>query len=129
VPYSGAVRRWDIYLADLDPSVGSEQGGEKRPVIVISNDGVNKSLNVVTVVSLTKIEGKKRKVYPFEVEIPKKVLGTDYDSIAMPQQIRSISKLRLLKRISRLEDEGFRVQIENRLLEHLDIDFESEDEP
>jgi mRNA interferase MazF len=129
VPYSGAVRRWDIYLADLDPSVGSEQGGEKRPVIVISNDGVNNSLNVVTVVSLTKIEGKKRKVYPFEVEIPKKVLGTDYDSIAMPQQIRSISKLRLLKRISRLEDEGFRAQIENRLLEHLDIAFESEDEP
>lgn len=129
MPYSGAVRRWDIYLADLDPSVGSEQGGEKRPVIVISNDGVNNSLNVVTVVSLTKIEGKKRKVYPFEVEIPKKVLGTDYDSIAMPQQIRSISKLRLLKRISRLEDEGFRAQIENRLLEHLDIAFESEDEP
>lgn len=116
-------------MADLDPSVGSEQGGEKRPVIVISNDGVNNSLNVVTVVSLTKIEGKKRKVYPFEVEIPKKVLGTDYDSIAMPQQIRSISKLRLLKRISRLEDEGFRAQIENRLLEHLDIAFEAEDEP
>jgi mRNA interferase MazF len=129
VPYSGAVRRWDIYLADLDPSVGSEQGGEKRPVIVISNDGVNNSLNVVTVVSLTKIEGKRRKVYPFEVEIPKNILGTDHDSIVMPQQIRSISKLRLLTRISRLEDEGFRAQIENRLLEHLDIAFEADDEP
>jgi mRNA interferase MazF len=129
VLYSGAVRRWDIYLADLDPSVGSEQGGEKRPVIVISNDGVNNSLNVVTVVSLTKIEGKRRKVYRFEVEIPKNILGTDHDSIVMPQQIRSISKLRLLTRISRLEDEGFWAQIENRLLEHLDIAFEADDEP
>ncbi len=128
MPYSGAVRRWDIYLADLDPSVGSEQGGEKRPVIVISNDGVNATLNVITVVSLTKIESKKRRVYPFEVEIPKKVLGTDYDSIVMPQQIRSISKMRLLKRISRLDDEAYRRQIENRLLEHLDIAFEADEE-
>ncbi len=124
--YQGAVRRWDLFLADLDPSVGSEQGGAGRPVIVISNDGVNSTLNVITVVSLTKIEGKKRRIYPFEVYIPKKVLGADYDSIVMPQQIRSISKMRLLKRISRLDDEKYRDQIENRLLEHLDIAFEPE---
>ncbi len=124
----GAVRRWDIYWADLNPSVGSEQGGEKRPVIVVSNDGVNSALTVVTVLSLTKVEGKKRKVYPFEVEVPKNALGTDYDSIVMIQQILSVSKLRLLERIGRLEDEGFRNQIENRLLEHLDIAFEAEEE-
>jgi mRNA interferase MazF len=128
VAYLGAVRRWDIYLADLTPSVGSEQGGESRPVIVISNDGVNNALTVVTVVSLTKVEGKKRRIYPFEVEVPKKVLGTNYDSIVMVQQIRSISKLRLLERIGRLEEEGFRTQIENRLLEHLDISFEAEED-
>ena len=126
--YLGAVRRWDIYWADLNHPVGSEQGGERRPVIVVSNDGVNNTLSVVTVLSLTKVEGKKRKVYPFEVEVPRHVLGTDYDSIVMIQQIRSISKLRLIERIGSLDDEGFRNQIEDRLLEHLDIAFEAEEE-
>lgn len=125
--YLGAVRRWDIYWADLDPSVGSEQGGESRPVIVISNDGVNNSLPIVTVLSVTKLEGKKRRVYPFEVELPKGVITPDYASVVMVQQIRSISKLRLLERIGSLDNEDYRTQIENRLLEHLDISFEAEE--
>ncbi|MEO8909847.1 MAG: type II toxin-antitoxin system PemK/MazF family toxin [Gemmatimonadaceae bacterium] len=126
--YPGAVRRWDIYWADLNPSVGSEQGGESRPVIVVSNDGVNDSLPVVTVISVTKLEGKKRKIYPFEVAIPKGIITPDYESIVMIQQIRSISKLRLLEKIGRLDDEAYRTQIENRLLEHLDIRFEAEED-
>lgn len=126
--YLGTVRRWDIYWADLDPSVGSEQGGERRPVIVISNDGVNNTLPVVTVLSVTKLEGKKRKTYPFEVELPKGVITPDYASVVMIQQIRCISKLRLLERVGSLDDESYRTRIENRLLEHLDISFEAEEE-
>jgi mRNA-degrading endonuclease toxin of MazEF toxin-antitoxin module len=44
----------------------------------------------------------------------------------MPQQIRTISKLRLLDRIGVVEDEDTRSEIENRLLEHLGIEFEAE---
>jgi mRNA interferase MazF len=128
VAYTGPVRRWDIYWADLEPRVGNEQGGESRPVIVVSNNGINSSLGVVTVISVTKLEGKKRKVYPFEVEVPKGVITPDYASVIMPQQIRSISKLRLLERIGSLDGEDYRTQIENRLLEHLDISFEAEEE-
>jgi mRNA interferase MazF len=128
VAYIGPVYRWDIYWADLDPSVGSEQGGDSRPVIVVSNDGVNKSLPVVTVVSVTKLEDKDRKPYPFEVLLPKGVITDRYASIVMPQQIRAISKTRLLEKIGTLDDEGFQTQIENRLLEHLDIAFEPDDE-
>lgn len=126
--HQGAVRRWDIFWADLNHPVGSEQGGEKRPVIVVSNDGVNNTLPVVTVVSVTKLEGKKRKIYPFEVELPKGAITPDYASVVMVQQIRSISKLRLLERIGSLDSEDYRTQIENRLLEHLDISFEAEEE-
>lgn len=115
-----------MFWADLDPSVGSEQGGECRPVIVVSNDGVNKSLDVVTVVSATKIEGKGRKPYPFEVLLPKGTITDQFGSIVMPQQLRAISKKRLLEKIGTLEDEDFRTEIENRLLEHLDIALEEE---
>jgi mRNA interferase MazF len=124
----GTVHRWDIFWADLEPGVGSEQRGESRPVIVISNDGFNAHFPLVTVVSFTKLEGKKRRVYDFEVLLPKGIVTPEYASIAMPQQVRTISKMRLLERIGALEGEELREQIESRLLEHLGIAFE-EDSP
>lgn len=124
--YLGPVTRWEVYWVDLEPHVGSEQGGERRPAIVVSNDGFNQYFDVVTVVPLTKREGKKRQVYPFEILLPDP-LGTGHDSIAMPQQIRTISKRRLLERVSVLDGEDLRAEIENRLLEHLGIAFEAEE--
>lgn len=125
--YSGPVRRWDLFWADLDYPVGSEQGGGRRPVLVVSNDGVNASLPVITQVPLTRLEGKKRKVYPFEVLLPPGVVGTGWTSIAMPQQVRTIDKSRLLERIGALTDAQLQAQVENRLLEHLGIAFEIEE--
>jgi mRNA interferase MazF len=125
--YSGPVHRWDLFWADLDFPVGSEQGGERRPVLVVSNDGVNAFLPVVTQVPLTKLEGKERKVYPFEVILPRGIVGTRWVSIAMPQQIRTIDKTRLIEKIGTLLDVDLQVEIENRLLEHLGIAFEVDD--
>lgn len=124
--YMGAVRRWDIFWADLEPGVGSEQKGERRPVIVISNDGFNAAFPVVTIVSATSVEGKERKPYAFEVVLPEGTITPKRASIVMPHQVRTISKLRLLDRIGALDDVGFREDIENRLLEHLGIAFEEE---
>ena len=126
--HTGPVRRWDMFWADLDPHVGSEQGSERRPVIVISNDGYNKVFDVVTVVSATRLEDKGRKPYTFEVLLPKGAITAEWASIVMPQQIRSISKKRLLESIGALADEGYRAAIENRLLEHLDIAFEPDED-
>jgi mRNA interferase MazF len=124
--YLGPVKRWELFWADLEPAVGSEQGGERRPVLVLSNDGFNSTFELVTVVSLTKREGKRRRVYPFEVLLSPEVVGTGFSSILMPQQIRTISRLRLLERIGAVDDDEKREEIENRLLEHLDIQFEAE---
>ncbi|MGH7554122.1 MAG: type II toxin-antitoxin system PemK/MazF family toxin [Longimicrobiales bacterium] len=125
--HRGPVSRWELYWVDLDPKVGSEQGGESRPALVISNDGFNSQFTVVTVIPLTKLEDKRRKVYPFEVLLPKEIVGTGWESIAMPQQIRTISKMRLLERIGVLADGNLQTAIENRLLEHLGIEFEAEE--
>lgn len=121
-----AVARWEVYWVDLEPHVGSEQGGERRPAIVVSNDGFNQYFDVVTVVPMTKHEGKKRRVYPFEVLTPD-VVGTGHEGIVMPQQVRTISKKRLIERVGILADEDLRIEIENRLIEHLGIEFEAED--
>lgn len=125
--YTGPVRRWDFFWADLDYPVGSEQGGDRRPVLVVSNDGINGSLPVITQIPLTKLEGKARRVYPFEVLLQQEVVGTGWTSIAMPQQVRTIDKSRLLAKIGELTDPEVRLEIENRLLEHFGIAFEIEE--
>jgi len=125
--YVGPVSRWELFWVGLDPAVGSEQGGDARPALVVSNDGFNAHFNVVTIVPLTRTRGKRRKIYPFEVLLPRGVAGNADDSIATPQQVRTISKMRLLDPIGVLSDPDLQAQIENRLLEHLGIAFEMED--
>ena len=120
----GRVRRWDVFRADLEPSVGSEQGGERRPVVIVSNDSFNAAMNTVTVVPLTKLEGKRRQPYAFEVVLPPGTLGEGITSILMPHQVRTISKLRLIEPVGRIADQSLRADIEDRLLEHLDIAFD-----
>lgn len=122
----GAVLQWQLFSADLNPSVGREQGGESRPVLVVSNDGFNKTFDVVTVLPLTKQEGKARRTYPFEVLMPAKIAGNDLDSIVMPQQIRTISKMRLLDLLGSLTDPDLRREIEDRILDHLAINLNDE---
>ena len=46
------VYRWNIFLANLDPVIGSEQG-KTRPVMVISDDEINGILPVVNILPLT----------------------------------------------------------------------------
>ena len=127
---TGAVHRWDVFWADLEPGVGHEQKGAHRPVIVVSNDGYNAAFRMVTVVPATKLEHlehKVRRVYPFEVLLPKGTLSAQHASIAMPHQVRSISSLRLVEKIGVLGDARQQVEIENRLLEHLGIAFEPDE--
>lgn len=122
--FVGRVRRWDVFRADLAHSIGSEQSGE-RPVLIISNDAFNAAMSTVTVLPLTKLEGKRRKPYSFEVVLPPGTVGKRVTSIVMPHQVRTISKLRLLESLGRVEDQSLREQIEDRLLEHLGIVLES----
>lgn len=124
--YTGRVKQWDLFWADLDPTVGSEQAGSRRPVLVVSNSSFNAHFRIVTVLPLTKLENKQRRVYPFEVVLKDDVVGNGLTSIVLPYQIRTIAKERLLEKIGALEDENVRYEIECRLLDHLGIHFEDD---
>jgi mRNA interferase MazF len=119
------VARWELYWVRLEPVLGSEQGGE-RPALILSNDGFNAHFPVVTIVPLTGALGKGRRIYPFEVHLPRGAAGNREDSIVMPQQVRTVSKMRLGERIGILSDRVVQTEIENRLLEHLGIAYEIE---
>ena len=124
--FFGTVLQWELFDADLNPTVGREQGGESRPVLIVSNDGFNKSFDVVTVLPLTKTAGKQRQVYAFEVVLPPQLAGNPLESIVMPQQIRTISKSRLLSRVGQLMNVALRREIEDRLLDHLGISLDAD---
>ena len=121
----GELRRWDLVLLDLEPGDGSEQGG-KRPALVISNDGFNRSFPLVTVLPLTGLAGKHRRVYSFEVVLPERAAGNPAESILMPHQIRTVSRSRVDRRLGVLRDPERGEEIEARLLDHLGIAFPSE---
>ncbi len=85
--------KWGIFVADLNPGIGSEQRGT-RPVLVISDEDFNRVMPVVTVLPITSLK-EGRRVYPNEVLLKKKSEGLPHDSIILAHQIRTISKQRL----------------------------------
>ena len=97
-------RRRDVLLIDLgQEGIGSEQRG-KRPCIVISNDKGNKFGPVLTVLSVT---SQQKAVIPTHVDIEKSLEnGLTYDkSLVLAEQVRTISKDRVVKKLGSLSVE------------------------
>ena len=87
------VKKWDIYYADLNPTQGSEHNGI-RPVLVISNNMVNRFAPVCTIIPFSSYKDGT-KVYPTELYLTKKETGLEKNSILMLQQSRTIDVTRL----------------------------------
>ncbi len=97
-----SIKRGDVYYADLNPVVGSEQGGI-RPVLVIQNDIGNKYSPTVIVAAITsKIDKAK---LPTHVEIKAKDSNLEKDSVILLEQIRTIDKRRLQRQVTHLEQD------------------------
>lgn len=113
------VNKWDIYFCDLNPTQGSEQRGV-RPVLIISNDVVNHLLPVTTVLPLSSIK-KSDKIYPTEIELSAKLTGLPKDSVAMVQQIRTISRNRLTNKAGELSDRSLQDQVKTALRVYFEL--------
>jgi mRNA interferase MazF len=97
------MKRGEVYDARLEPVEGSEQGGT-RPVIIVSRDAINAYSPVVLAIPCTTYQAGKR-VYPTQVLIQSPDGGLINDSIAMADQVRVLSKTRLLRLRGMLSDE------------------------
>ncbi|PIN77078.1 PemK family transcriptional regulator [Candidatus Woesearchaeota archaeon CG10_big_fil_rev_8_21_14_0_10_34_12] len=94
------VKKGDIFLANLEPIQGSEQGGI-RPVLIIQNDISNKHSPVTIIAAITSRIFDKE--FPTNIFLSQKDSGLDKDSTALFNQIRTIDKSRLMKKISSLD--------------------------
>ncbi len=109
------MNQYNIYLADLNPSLGREQEGV-RPVLIISNDYEN-MLDIVTIIPITSRK-KGRKIYPNEVLLENEL---QKPSILLCQQIRTISKKRLIKKLTTIDN----TKIQKKIKDVLCMRFES----
>jgi len=92
------MNQGDIYLINLDPVVQTETG-KTRPGLILSINAMNHHSPRLIVAPITSSMGR---VYPFEVEIPAGTGGLPKDSKVMLDQLRSLDKKRLSKRIGTL---------------------------
>lgn len=95
------VKRGEVYFANLNPVVGSEQGG-KRPVVIIQND-IGNTYSTTTIIAPITTNNRHSRL-PTHVSISNKTEPLR-DSVAMLEQIRTIEKSRLKKCIGTLSDE------------------------
>jgi mRNA interferase MazF len=86
------MKRGEIYFANLSPAVGSEMD-KRRPVLIVSNDANNNASTTVTILPIT---SNITRVYPFEVLLNPEDSGLFKISKVQAQQIRTISKQRVL---------------------------------
>jgi mRNA interferase MazF len=89
--------RGDVFMANLAPVEGSEQGGT-RPVVVVSRDALNKVSPVVVICSITDAANKK-KIYPSHVRVRAGSGGLTMESVVVCEQIRAISQTRLQRQM------------------------------
>lgn len=97
-----AVKRGDIFYADLSPVIGSEQGGV-RPVLIVQNDIGNKYSPTVIIAAITSQINKAK--LPTHIEISSAEYGLNKDSVILLEQIRTIDKKRLKEKIGHISDE------------------------
>lgn len=92
--------RGEIYYANLDPVLGSEQSGF-RPVLIVQNDTGNRYSPTVIVAPITTKPDSKVKL-PTHCHLAA-YKGLDESSVALLEQLRTLDKRRLKKYIGRLK--------------------------
>lgn len=98
-----AVLRGDIFFANLNPVIGSEQGG-LRPVLIVQND-IGNTYSPTTIVAAVTSRIKRAKL-PTHVELAANRYRLERDSVVLLEQIRTIDKQRLQEKIAHLDEEA-----------------------
>lgn len=89
-----AVNRFEVYLINLDPTIGSEIK-KTRPCVVVSPDEINHNIRTVIVAPLT------TKGQPYPTRVPCRFRGKKGQVVL--DQIRAVDQSRLIKKLGRID--------------------------
>jgi mRNA interferase MazF len=88
------IRRFEVYLIQLDPMIGSEIQ-KTRPCLVVSPDELNRHIRTVIIAPMT----TKGQSYPTRVSCRLQAK----DGQLVLDQIRTVDRARLIKRLGRID--------------------------
>lgn len=106
------LKRGEVWLANLNPTQGSEQAGV-RPVIIFQSDIVSQFSTTVITIPLT--TNQRRASLPICVSIEQGDGGLSQTSVALCFQMRVLDKSRLIRRLGQLKAETI-LQLEDTVL-------------
>lgn len=111
-------KRGDIYMARLraDEDGGSLQEGV-RPILVISNDKCNEHNPVITIVPLT----SRLRKNPLPTHVLIKECGLVKPSIALAEQIMTLNKSRLGKRMGSIRATVYQTRVDRAIKVQLNV--------
>lgn len=93
-------KRGDIFVVTFDPTIGSEIK-KTRPALILQNDIANEYSSTTIVAAITSHDPQDKR-YPVEVFISAGEGGLDHDSLILCNQIRTIDKVRLAKKLGKV---------------------------
>jgi len=96
------LTRGEVFLVSLDPTVGAEIK-KTRPAVVIQNDLSNRRSPITIVAAIT--SRFEEPLYPSEVLVRAPEGGLTADSVVLLNQIRSVDKRQLVRRLGLLKAE------------------------
>jgi len=96
------IKRGEVWLANLNPTQGSEQAGI-RPVIIFQNDIVSQFSTTILAIPLT--TNQRRASLPICMAIAQGAGGLVEDSVALCFQMRVLDKTRLIRKLGQLSAE------------------------
>jgi len=95
-------KRGEVYVVNFDPTIGSEIK-KTRPALILQNDIANQHSSITIVTALT--SQYDQTLYPTEVLVKTPEGGVSSDSVILLNQVRSIDKRRLVRRLGGLRSE------------------------
>ena len=102
MPLIPSPLRGEVVRVRLDPTMGSEQAGE-RPALVLSPDLINERSPVILIAAIT--SQKTERIYPFEALIDPPEGGLTLRSKVLLMQLRSVDKERLTGRYGKVSEQ------------------------
>ncbi len=109
--------RGEVYLVNFNPTIGAEIR-KTHPTLIIQNNIANRHSPITIVAAITSAFDES--LYPTEVRIRPPEAGLATESVVLLNQVRSIDKLRLVRRLGILSDASME-QVDRALLVSLGL--------
>jgi len=97
-----APKRGEVYLVNFDPTIGAEIK-KTRPALIVQNDIANRHSPITIVCAIT--SQYEAPLYPTETLLSPPEGGMKLESVVLANQIRSVDRQRLVKRLGSLRPE------------------------